>query len=92
MKIKWTSYSYSEMEGQLDYVQFTKNLCLPENYVEHKYTGQRYLVQFDQSCKVNKFTSIIFYASWDNNLDPELVTKHLTYKWPVKEASLHCIS
>ena len=59
------------MEEQLDYVQFTKHLCLPENYLKHKYTDQRYLIRFDKSCKVNKFTSIIFYATWDNNLDPE---------------------
>ena len=75
MKVKWISYIHSEMEEQLDYVQFTKHLCLLENYVEHKYTGQWYLIQFDQSYKVNKFTSIIFYASWDNNLDPETGNK-----------------
>ena len=45
-----------------------------------------------QSCKTNKLTSILFYASWDNNLNPEIANKLLTFKGPVKEASLHCIS
>ena len=51
------------MEEKLDYVRFTKHLCLPKNYLKHKYTDQRYLIHFDKSCKVNKVTSIIFYAS-----------------------------
>ena len=45
-----------------------------------------------QSCKTNKLTSILSYASWDNNLDLETGNKLLTCKGPVKEVSLHCIS
>ena len=51
------------MDEQLDYVQVTKHLCLPENYFKHKYIDQRYLIHFDKRCKVNKVTSIIIYAS-----------------------------
>ena len=51
------------MEEQLDYVQFTKHLCFQKTNLKHKCIDQRYLIRFDKSCKVNKFTSIIFYAS-----------------------------
>ena len=45
-----------------------------------------------QSCKINKLTRILSYASWDNNFDMEIGNKLLTCKGPVKEASLHYIS
>ena len=45
-----------------------------------------------QSYKTNKLTSILFYVSWDNNLDLETSNKLLTYEGLVKEALLQCIS
>ena len=80
------------MEEQLVNVSFFKYLYFRERLLKHKYIQINDTSFIAQSWKINKSTSIIFYASWDNNIDLELVTKHLTYKGPVKEASLHYIS
>ena len=39
------------MEEQLDYVQFSKYLCLPENQLKHKYANQRYLIYLIKAVK-----------------------------------------
>ena len=48
---------------------------------------------FAQSCKLNKYTSILFMLVEIINLDPEIgIQNVLPVKRPIQESSLHYIS